>query len=69
MKATIRVVSETQDISECVVNGHKFEFGGTGDGYCYAHQSFECLENLSKTERAAIQEAEYEDLGREDYDG
>ena len=61
MKATIRVVNNMKDISECKVNGHEFEFGGQGDGYCYSHQSFNCLENLSPEERKAIQEAEYEE--------
>jgi hypothetical protein len=61
MKAEIRIVNRTQDISSCKVNGHHFEFGGQGDGYCYEHQSFDCLDNLTDEEKKAIDEAEYED--------
>lgn len=60
MEATIKVVSSINDISECCVNGHCFEFGGPGDGFCYEHQSFDCLENLSPEEREAVDRAEYQ---------
>lgn len=63
MKATIKVVSSINDISACYVNGHHFEFGGPGDGYCYAHQSFNCLSNLTDEEKEAIDNAEYEEGG------
>lgn len=59
MTAKIRVVSSMYDISVCEVNGHRIEFGGQGDGYCYAHQSFDCLDNLSDQEKAAIDDAEF----------
>lgn len=60
-KATIRTVSLIHDISECRINDHKFEFGGPGDGYCYSHQSFDCLNNLTEEEKDAIDNAEYEE--------
>lgn len=66
MIATIRVVDAINDISECVVNGHKFEFGGPGDGFCYAHQSFLCIENLSEAEKRAIDNADYVDEQRKE---
>lgn len=65
MKATIRVVNSIYDISEALVNGHKFEFGGPGDGFCYAHQSFNCLDNLTNEEKKALDDAEYSTKGEE----
>lgn len=62
LKATIKVINSMNDISSCEVNGHRFEFGGPGDGYCYEHQSFDCLDNLTDEEKKAIDEAEYEDV-------
>lgn len=59
MRATIRVVDKINDVSEARVNGHKFEFGGPGDGFCYSHQSFKCLDNLSTEEKRALNDAEY----------
>lgn len=37
---------------------HDFGFGGVGDGYCYGHQSFDCIENLTPDERRALTAAE-----------
>jgi hypothetical protein len=61
VRATIKVISTVNDISQCEVGGHKFEFGGQGDGYCYAHQSFHCIHNHTEAEKKAIDEAEYEE--------
>ena len=66
MKATIRVVSTINDISEALVSDHKFEFGGPGDGYCYSHQSFDYLDNLSIEEKRALNDAEYIDTEQEE---
>lgn len=38
---------------------HYFEFGGMGDGYCYTHQTFKCLDNLSPAEWAALADPTY----------
>lgn len=60
MRATVTHVDD-RDGSELIeVNGHRFQFGGQGDGYCYHHQSFGCLEQLTKAEWLAINEAELE---------
>lgn len=40
------------------VNGHQIQYGGAnGDGYCYAHQSFDCLDNLTDEEKEAVKNA------------
>lgn len=44
-------------IEEVAVNGHVIQFGGQGDGYCYGHQTFDCLEELSDEELDAIRRA------------
>jgi hypothetical protein len=46
-----------RDIEEIEVHGHHLSFGGPGDGYCYAHQNFECIENLTEEEWKAIRDA------------
>ena len=55
------VVSHTyNDGAELIsVNGHSIQYGhgAGGDGYCYAHGSFECLSNLSSEEQAAVDTA------------
>lgn len=33
---------------------HSLQFGGIGDGYCYGHQSFECMTTLSAEQWEAI---------------
>lgn len=38
--------------------GHEIQYGGAnGDGYCYGHQSFDCIDKLTAEERAAIKGA------------
>lgn len=40
------------------INTHQFQLGGgDGDGYCYAHQSFDCLESLSVEEKDILRKA------------
>ena len=42
------------------VNDHEIQFGGPdGDGFCYSHQSFDCLPLLSNKERMAIDDLEF----------
>lgn len=38
---------------------HRFQFGGVGDGFCYGHQSFDCLDNLTVEERTALRDLPY----------
>lgn len=53
-KAAITYTGRNGDV-EIKVNGHMIQFGGAdGDGYCYAHQSFDCLDNLTTAEWSAI---------------
>ena len=60
MKAKV-IAGNPQDGELINVNGHRIQFGGReGDGFCYAHQSFECIENLSEEERQAVTKAEEE---------
>lgn len=58
MKAMVTSVNH-QGVEMIEVNGHKIQFGGEGDGFCYAHQSFDCAENLTKEEQDATDNAEY----------
>jgi len=55
MEAKITYVNPTDGAENIEVNGHDIQFGGgDGDGYCYSHQSFDCVENLSEEEEKAI---------------
>ena len=57
MRANITFVGSKGD-DLISVNGHEIQFGGAnGDAYCFAHQSFECAENFSNEEKAAVEEA------------
>ncbi len=58
MKAVRTYYDPINDIESIAVNGHNLEFGGVGSGYCYPHQSFDCLENLTDEERLALHNAE-----------
>ncbi len=59
-QVTARVVytSEIDGSEEVELGAHRFQFGGVGDGFCYGHQSFDCLDALTAEERTALQEAE-----------
>lgn len=42
------------------LGAHRIQLGGRdGDGFCYGHQSFDCLENLTPAEKAEADAAEY----------
>lgn len=47
--------AETIDTS----TGHRLQYGygSGGDGFCYTHQSFDCIESLTDDERVAIKNA------------
>lgn len=53
------VTDTYRDGSEMVkVGTHHFQFGGmNGDGYCYPHQTFDCLRDLTPEESRALNEA------------
>ncbi len=36
---------------------HEFQCGGNGDGFCYAHQEFDCMDELTPDEWVAMREA------------
>lgn len=57
MEATVTYYDPINDVQGIEVGTHYFEFGGQGDGYCYKHQSFDCLDNLSDEEREALRVA------------
>jgi hypothetical protein len=46
------------EIETIKLDGHHFEFGGQGDGFCYAHQSFMCVEKLSESQKTRITAAQ-----------
>jgi hypothetical protein len=65
MDARVEHPDGLSDMETWYVNGHKLQFGGgDGDGYCYTHQSFACLDDLSDEEWEAIH-AEEERMGLE----
>lgn len=41
------------------INDHKIQlgYGSGGDGYCYSHDSFDCIDNLTDEEKVAIRAA------------
>lgn len=58
MKAIVVDVDPIDGSEQVGVNGHRLQFGGPGDGFCYDHQSFDCLPGLSTEEWEAIAGAE-----------
>jgi hypothetical protein len=57
--AKIIFTDPINDVEQIEVGEHNIQFGGpAGDGYCYAHQSFECLGNLTPEEKSAIDNVE-----------
>lgn len=48
--------SRPKDGDIIVIGEHKFQFGGQGDGFCYKHSSFKCIENLTEEDKQAIRE-------------
>ena len=58
MEAHVVHVNDADSSYTVAVNGHKLQFGGRdGDGYCYGHQSFDCQDNLTAEEIAALDAA------------
>lgn len=57
MRAKLVYYDPVYNVEQVKVNGHNLQFGGQGDGYCYEHQSFECLEKITPEEQAAIDSA------------
>jgi hypothetical protein len=55
MKAEVTYYDAMNDVIEIKVGKHHLSYGGMGDGYCYAHQSFDC--ELTAEERMAVQSA------------
>lgn len=45
-----------------ISTGHEIQFGygDGGDGFCYEHQSFDCIENLTAAEKQAVKDAQFE---------
>jgi hypothetical protein len=57
MTAEARITFEdpSTGLVQVEVGGHEIQFGGSdGDGYCYAHQSFDCLDHLEPSETEAV---------------
>lgn len=59
MKAVCVYYDTINDVEQVDVNGHMFQFGGMGDGYCYGHQDFDCIENLTPEESEALKNIDY----------
>lgn len=59
MKARVVYTCPRTSAEQIEVGSHSIQFGGgvQGDGYCYRHQSFDCVENLTDEEREAVHEA------------
>lgn len=55
------IATHSVDGAETIaVNGHEIQFGhgSGGDGFCYSHQSFDCLGKLTDDEWVAVKHAE-----------
>lgn len=59
MEAKVVYVNERDGAETIEVNDHRLQYGygSGGDGFCYAHQSFDCAENLTAEEREAVANA------------
>jgi hypothetical protein len=58
MDAVIVYESDRDGQQLVAVGVHRIQFGGRdGDGFCYACQSFDCLDNLTDEEREAVSRA------------
>ena len=58
MKAKRTYFDIFNDVEEIELGEHVLQFGGMGDGYCYGHQSFDCMEALTDEELEALRKAE-----------
>ena len=60
MEAKVIYIDDVDGAETIEVGGHQIQFGygHGGDGYCYTHGSFKCIENLTNEEKEAIRKAE-----------
>lgn len=58
MKAERVFFDVWNDVEEIRLGDHLLQYGGMGDGYCYGHQSFDCMDELTDEERTALREVE-----------
>lgn len=60
MKAKVVFVDPYDGAELIEVNGHRIQYGygSGGDGFCYIHQSFDCIDNLTDEEKEAIHNIE-----------
>lgn len=54
----IKYTNPIDGAEQIVVGDHDLQCGGPGDGYCYEHGSFDCMDNLTQDERIALAVAE-----------
>ncbi len=61
MDAIVQHVSYIDGAETIECNGHliQYGYGSGGDGFCYSHQSFNCIEKLTKEECEATKHARY----------
>jgi hypothetical protein len=53
--AEVVSVDEVDGRETIAVGDHRIQYGGgDGDGYCYGHQSFSCVDHLTPAEQKAI---------------
>ena len=58
MHAKVKYTSDRDGHEVIEVNGHVIQFGGAeGDGFCYGHQSFVCINKLTEEEWSAVRKA------------
>ena len=59
MEAKVIYTSNIDGAEVIEINGHKIQFGygAGGDGFCYTHNSFKCIDNLTDEEWSAIKKA------------
>mgnify|MGYP001044144258 CR=1 FL=1 len=48
---------DVNNVEQVAVGTHVFGFGGPAEGFCYLHQSFRCLGQLTPAERVALHTA------------
>lgn len=59
MQATVVDADPVHGAELIEIGEHRIQFGGpNGDGFCYACQSFDCLDNLTDEEMDAVKKAE-----------
>lgn len=56
--AYIKYTNPVDGAEQIVVDTHELQCGGQGDGYCYPHDSFDCIDNLTQDQRIALRFAE-----------